>query len=187
MKSCEPHVDTEHRVVRLLLSHHPPHHLHRTVALSWGNRRIRLCARCLGILTGALAFLALCVFSLLPAFSTSACLLLVFIAASPAPVDFYLQLIHRRESTNRRRLLTGAAFGASLALALRHALAVNPLPLLLVPLGLSAYFVWILSSPPRSRAFWRHLLPYVSFFHRCREEDRVNRIRRLTRLPGSPL
>ncbi|MFH0965818.1 MAG: DUF2085 domain-containing protein [Planctomycetota bacterium] len=174
-------------VLRLLLSHHPPEHLHRTISLRWGGCRIHLCARCFGVLIGALALLVSCSFSLVPALPVALCLLVVLSAAFPALLDFHLQLIHSRESTNPRRVFTGAAFGAALALALRRALAADPLPLLLFPIGLSAYFAWLLSSPLRLRAFWSHLLPYLADCLRCREQDRCAKILRATRLPGAPV
>jgi len=95
----------------LLLSHHRPEKLHRTIRVNFRGRNVYLCARCTGIYSGILSvfvawflgfdfptWLYLPLFSLLPV---------------PSTVDWITQSCKLRESKNPIRISTGYILGIS--------------------------------------------------------------------------
>ncbi|MBN2137901.1 MAG: DUF2085 domain-containing protein [Sedimentisphaerales bacterium] len=163
--------EPEHSVKRFLLSHHPPRHIHRTIRLRCGNSEYRICARCLGLVSGMIAagllsaaglhFNADGIFgrALLPAMTL------------PAIVDFASQLTRKRESTNLRRLLTGALFGAALALSIHRVSQGQWADASTIVLLVAAFFVWTVSSRRRLAGMLRHLRLYAEYYERCRADD----------------
>ena len=161
----------KHSVARLLLSHHPPEHIGRTICMGPGRYRYRICARCTGMMLGIGVFCAawglgarvrLAPFALLP-------LLAGF--ALPAVVDFNRQLVARRESTNRRRLITGAMFAFALAWSGRQCAEGQWWPLVLVLSIVGGGFLWLVLSPRRLVRLLQHLRLYSEYYQRCRAED----------------
>ena len=109
----------EQAIWELLLSHHPPEHLHRALLWQVGRRPFRVCARCLGIALGTGLALLLGQTSLGRVAATPLpALLLVVAGIAPGMLDFHLQLVHARESTNPRRVLTGLSAGAAAGLSI---------------------------------------------------------------------
>ena len=100
-----------HLLLFLLLSHHRPEKLHRTIHVSFRGTDLYLCARCTGIYSGILslfvawflgfdfpAWLYLPLFSILPL---------------PSTVDWLTQSCKLRESRNPIRVSTGYLLGIS--------------------------------------------------------------------------
>ena len=181
-----PRSEAGHSVARLLLSHHPPEHIHRTVALGWGGHRVRLCARCLGLAAGAAAWAALAAGGWAPALPDWAAALCALAATAPAIADFHGQLMRRWESTNRRRMATGAAFGAALALSVRGGLRGAWLPALAMPAALAAYFLWLASGRRRVARLLRHVDRYAHHYFRCQAEDARRAVGLALSLPRPP-
>lgn len=98
-----------------LLSHHLPAQYARTLPVPGTRGRRRLCARCTGQGLGVAAYAALVLTATLPlAFVLQPPFQLVWVVAPlPAAVDWSLQAIRGRESTNLRRLISGALLGAA--------------------------------------------------------------------------
>jgi len=169
--SARQHDGATDSVAALLLSHHPPEHAHRTVALGWGARRVRVCARCSGMVIGAAAaMVAVAVAGLGDGFGWSiACFALA--AAVPAVVDFHGQLMRRWESTNVRRFVTGAAFGAGMVVSLNHSAAQPWAWAVSVPALLILYFIWVAAGRRRSARLLLHVRKYAAYYDRCRAED----------------
>ena len=164
------HDAQRHSVARLLLSHHPPEHAHRTVTLGWGRCRVQVCARCLGMLIGLLLVGVLV--GVGPALPAGQPLWWCILPLSlPAMVDFHGQLMRRWESRNLRRLASGAAFGAALALSLGEAAAGRWVAALVVPAVLAGYFAWLPLGRRRLARARQHLRRYVAYYDRCRAED----------------
>jgi len=163
--------DAGHSIAGLLLSHHPPEHIGRTLCIGWGRNRYRICARCTGMLLGICLFFAAWGFGAavqLPAF---ALLPLSAGIVLPAVVDFNRQLVARRESTNPRRLITGAMFGFALAWSVGRCAEGQWLPAALVVSIVGGGFIWLVLSPRRLVRLLRHLELYGEYYQRCRTED----------------
>lgn len=99
-----------------VLSHHVPSRYSRTLAVRIGTRVVRLCSRCTGQLLGAGVYLTVL---LSGAAAVGAILapqiqLIWVVAPLPAAVDWLGQAVRGWESTNVRRVLTGALLGATL-------------------------------------------------------------------------
>lgn len=101
--------EDRHLLLFLLLSHHRPEKLHRTIHVSFRGRNVYLCARCTGIYSGILSvfvawflgfdfptWLYLPLFSILPISSV---------------VDWVTQSCKLRESRNPIRICTGFLLG----------------------------------------------------------------------------
>ena len=163
--------DAGHSIAGLLLSHHPPEHIRRTLCIGWGGNRHRICARCTGMLLGIVAFCLVWGFGAavqLPAFALlplSAGLVL------PAVVDFNRQLVARHESTNPRRLITGTMFGFALAWSVERCAEGQWLPAVLLVFIVGAGLVWLAVSPRRLVRLLQHLELYGEYYQRCRTED----------------
>jgi len=161
----------KHSVAGLLISHHPPEHLGRTLSIGWGQNCFRICARCTGMLLGIGVF---CVAWGFGARVQLAALVLLPLSAGfvlPAVVDFNRQLVARRESTNRRRLITGAMFGFALAWSVRRCAEGQWWPLVLVLSIVGGGFVWLVLSRRRLVRLLQHLRLYGEYYQRCRAED----------------
>ncbi len=106
----------------LLLSHHSKKNLSRTIKVHLMGRALHLCARCTGIVIGILmgVFYAnwlMMVFISYP--------VVIALFPVPATADWLIQVHGLRESTNWRRVLTGAMLGqvylvGLLAITSRH-------------------------------------------------------------------
>ena len=103
-------------VLFLLLSHHMPEKLHRTLHLKIRGKDIYLCARCTGDYSGTIIILI----AWLLGFEFPLWLFLPLIATLPiSPViDWVTQSCKLRESRNRIRVLTGFLLGISKGLIL---------------------------------------------------------------------
>lgn len=168
-----------HSVGQLLLSHHPPEHIHRTVVLGWGRHRTRVCSRCLGLVGGLLTVFLLVPAGNLPAWDMWFAAWLVLLSPIPAIVDFHGQLIGSWKSTNLRRTLTGAILGAGVSLSIRQVSAGNWLLVTIIPSVVLLYFVWIALKRHRLARMLRHLRVYAAYYERCRAEDARRAVRKL--------
>ena len=142
-----------------LLSHHLPDRYRRTLRVRVGGRLVHLCARCTGQVLGLTAWFVVFV-TVRPAsvalFAWPAEVVCAVLPAAAAG-DWLLQSLDRRESTNGRRLVTGAMLGAALANLL--ALAVTGrIELFLVGLGVLAGYVVTLAAILRWTGAWRSVL-----------------------------
>ena len=139
--------DTDPPAWEYLLSHHLPARYSRTLVLPLGARRVRLCARCTGQAVGLLVGLCALLLSsvLLHAISGSVAYVGIGLLPAPAAVDWYLQSVGRRESTNGIRLLTGALLGGALGIELVLLASLRLIPSLLGALLLFAYLLGILA------------------------------------------
>ncbi len=124
--------------------------------ISLGVSKLYVCARCSGIVTGILIGL-LYVDWLIAAFNIYPILIGAF--TLPAAIDWYLQVFRRKDSTNRRRVVTGALLGQTYAAGLIA--LVRGLPILM-------YFA----------IFWAaHLLTmYIVFRYTSGPSDYVRRV-----------
>lgn len=97
-----------------LLAHHQPAHWHHCYAPTVFGRRIRVCARCLGIYPGII--LGILVFERgLPADTR---FLLIFLLPIPAVVDWTRTAFTARVGSNASRTLTGGLLGSAYGLGL---------------------------------------------------------------------
>jgi uncharacterized membrane protein len=105
-----------HLLLFLLLSHHPPERLHRTIRMPLRGRNIYLCARCTGQLSGILSLLV----AWFLGFEFPAWLYLSLVAILPLPsaVDWVTQSCKLRESRNTIRVATGFLLGVTKGLLL---------------------------------------------------------------------
>ncbi len=93
----------------LLLSHHKPEKLHRTIRIGLGEKNIYLCARCTGINIGIVSVCVAWFFNFnLPTWSYLPSL---FILPAPSMVDWVTQSCKLRESRNSIRICTGFLLG----------------------------------------------------------------------------
>lgn len=92
----------------VILSHHSYRKISHTIQVKVGERRFYFCARCTGIVIGMPAGLLYLnylstVFLQYP--------ILIFVFTLPAIIDWLLQVFEYRDSSNPRRILTGALVG----------------------------------------------------------------------------
>jgi uncharacterized membrane protein len=100
----------------LLLSHHMPEKLHRTIHLNIKGKNIYLCARCTGDYSGTLSILVAWLLGLkLPA---GLYLPLVAILPLATVIDWITQSCKLRESRNALRVTTGFPLGIAKGLLL---------------------------------------------------------------------
>lgn len=98
-------------IFSLLFSHHPPCQNNRTFLLSFGSRKLRICARCTGELFGLIATLiTLRYFSTCPLWLSIA---IATVLPLGAIIDWSTQANGTRESTNGLRFITGAMFSSA--------------------------------------------------------------------------
>ena len=98
-----------------LLSHHLPERYDRTLRIPTRRGEIRLCARCAGQLLGGVAYLAVLlsgVFAIGVWLAPQVQLLFLF-APLPAAIDWGRQAVRGSESTNARRVISGALLGVA--------------------------------------------------------------------------
>lgn len=95
----------------LLLSHHRPEKLHRTIHISIRGRDVYLCARCTGIYSGILSVFIVWLLG----FSLPTWLYLPLLSILPFPstIDWITQSCKLRESRNTIRICTGYLLGIS--------------------------------------------------------------------------
>lgn len=86
-------------------------HQRRDRSFSWRGRQVPLCARCLGMLVGPV---------LVPLYFCFPNPWIAVVSFSAFLVDASTQFVGLRESNNWLRLLTGAAFSASVLFLLIH-------------------------------------------------------------------
>ena len=91
-----------------MLSHHSYSKLSHTIRISLGKREVRLCARCTGIGVGMLVGLSYVNYLAYDFLHYPA---LIFAFVLPAIVDWLFQVFRLKNSTNPRRLVTGALVG----------------------------------------------------------------------------
>jgi len=96
----------------LLLSHHSPKKLHRTIHIRIQGKDLYLCARCMGVWAGIISTLFLAFFLEL---HLPPWLYLLLLMVLPAPVmfDWITQSCKLRESRNAIRVGTGFLLGVS--------------------------------------------------------------------------
>jgi uncharacterized membrane protein len=101
--------EVEPSLTFLLLSHHRPEKLHRTIHISVQGKELYLCARCTGVWTGITSsFLAFFLGLGLPQWLY---LPLLTVLPAPAMVDWTTQTCKLRESRNAIRVGTGYLLG----------------------------------------------------------------------------
>ena len=106
-------MDRENRrlLLFLLLSHHRPEKLHRTIRVSFRGRNVYLCARCTGIYSGILSVFVAWFLGF--DFPTWLYLPLLSLLPVPSSVDWITQSCKLRESRNPIRISTGYILGIS--------------------------------------------------------------------------
>jgi len=100
-----------HLLLFLLLSHHRPEKLHRTIRINFRGRNVYICARCTGVYSGILSVFIAWFLGL--NFPTWLYLPLYSILPLPAVVDWITQSCKLRESRNPLRVSTGYLLGIS--------------------------------------------------------------------------
>ena len=100
----------------LLLSHHMPERLHRTIRVGFRGKCIHFCARCTGIYPGILSVFVFSFFGFsFPAWSI---LPLLIVLPFPTAADWVTQSCKKRESRNLVRVVTGFLLGIGYGLIL---------------------------------------------------------------------
>jgi len=160
----------EHSVARVLFSHHPPEHICRTLTVAWGRHRYHVCARCSGVVLGAIVFGVLWGAGVRIE-AGPFCVPLVLVFVLPGVVDFNRQLVGLKESTNGRRVITGAMFGFGLAWSVVGCAEGQWMGLAITVLVIGGYFAWLVLSRRRLVRLLRHLRMYGEYYERCRAED----------------
>ena len=108
--------EDRHLLLFLLLSHHRPEQLHRTIHVNFRGRNIYLCARCTGEYSGILSlFIAWFLGFDFPAWLY---LPLISILPLPSAFDWVTQSCKLRESRNTIRIFTGFLLGITKGLFL---------------------------------------------------------------------
>ena len=100
-----------HLLLFLLLSHHRPEKLHRTIHVSFRGRNVYLCARCTGKYSGILSVFVAWFLGF--DFPTWLYVPLFSILLVPSTVDWITQSCKLRESRNTIRVCTGYLLGIS--------------------------------------------------------------------------
>ncbi len=93
----------------LVLSHHPPERLHRTICLGFRGKKVYLCARCTGTFSSLIAVLVAYFIGL--RFPLWLYLPLISVLPITATVDWLTQSCKLRESRNSIRVGTGLLLG----------------------------------------------------------------------------
>ena len=93
----------------LMLSHHPPERLHRTICLGFRGKKVYLCARCTGSYSSLTAVLVAYFIGL--RFPLWLYLPLISVLPIAAAVDWLTQSCKFRESRNSIRVGTGLLLG----------------------------------------------------------------------------
>jgi uncharacterized membrane protein len=93
----------------LMLSHHPPERLHRTICLGFRGKNVYLCARCTGTYSSLIAVLVAYFIGL--RFPLWLYLPLISVLPISATIDWLTQSGKLRESRNSIRVGTGLLLG----------------------------------------------------------------------------
>jgi uncharacterized membrane protein len=143
----------------ILISHHLPHRLGRTLALPLGQRTIHLCARCTGQVLGLLTILLIFLVGrpLIPSLLTPQVQLLFALAPLVAAVDWLTQSLGWRESNNTLRLLSGVLLGMALTDVLILLLSGNWL-LFGTAMLVAALYIAVLAIVLKITGAWRRVL-----------------------------
>ena len=168
-----------HSVKKLLLSHHPPEHLDRTLQVGFKGARVHVCARCTGALGGLLVGVAALAIMGVPRLEPIPGAAVVAVLAGPAMIDFSVQLLTGYCSRNLRRVLTGFAFGMAVALAAGELAIGKPTCAATVAALLAIYLVLLCTGTRRRERLTEHLLRYREYYLRCRAEDARRAVQRL--------
>ncbi len=149
-------------VLYLILAHHPPSRIHRTVQVRVGRFQQPVCARCLGQFISVLILLPIL---LLTGFNVSMPYWLVITGLCPIPaiVDWTTQTVGHRESTNWLRILTGSMYGVSVALGLTSAIRMEFHNLGFLSLVLLVYMIVITIIMKRAGVIDTYLKIYENF------------------------
>ena len=122
----------------LIVSHHPPERLHRTIHIGLKRKSIHLCSRCTGTVLGIIAIFAVNTFGL--KFPIEFYLPLISLLPLVATIDWFTQSAKLRESKNWLRVSSGFLLGNSEALVLL--LIINGFFLnFLVAIGIASVYV----------------------------------------------
>ena len=100
----------------LLVSHHPPGRLHRTIRVSFMGKNVYLCSRCTGTSLGIIGVFVANAFG--ASFPIEFYLPLISFLPVVAAVDWFTQSAKLRESKNSIRVASGFLLGISEALFL---------------------------------------------------------------------
>ncbi len=117
----------------IFFAHHPFSEISRTFEFTLFDKKINLCARCMGKYLGLITYLTTII--ILGSLQTP--LLLTLILPLPATLDWFTQTMKLRESFNLLRITTGFCFGFWVGIVM-HALVTFNIPLISV-LGLQAF------------------------------------------------
>jgi len=171
----------EGNVIRLLFSHHPPTHIHRTFRMKLFHKEIYLCARCSGMMSGLMSGLLLLnvlnpTLSKINFFILSTLIPLLIL---PATVDFIMQLNKGIESNNSRRFITGILFGISICLCIWNLFKGVFLPFTVFCITLLTIGFWFFSSYKRTEKMVEHLNLYYEYYDTCRILDLSNKLKRI--------
>jgi uncharacterized membrane protein len=116
---------------RYLLAHHPPSEFYRCYSLSIAGRRIRICARCVGIYPGIIA--GLLAYFFVP--SEYGSVLLVGLLPLPALIDWGLTTFSGWNGFNLVRTTTGMLLGCGYGFGLSLLFLEHNLSILAVGIG----------------------------------------------------
>ena len=100
----------------LIVSHHPPERLHRTIHLSFRGKTVYLCSRCTGTGLGIIGVFAANIFGV--GFPIGFYLPLISFLPLAATVHWFTQSAKLRESKNGIRICSGFLLGIAEALLL---------------------------------------------------------------------
>ena len=90
-----------------------------SITVNIGDRRLRICARCTGVVAGCMTLTVSTLFINFAFFLSLPMILQIILSAAlalPAGVDWITQTWRLRESTNSIRILTGACVGVGASL-----------------------------------------------------------------------
>lgn len=105
--------ETFDRLWLIFFAHHTPDKFHRCLRIQIRGRKLYLCARCTGMLSGIYA--AIFLLPLLQSFVSPTIALIILITFPlPAILDWLSQYGGMRESNNRTRVVSGLLLGFSI-------------------------------------------------------------------------
>ncbi|MFX0069137.1 MAG: DUF2085 domain-containing protein [Candidatus Hodarchaeota archaeon] len=105
--------ETFNRLWLVFFAHHAPDKFHRCLRIQIRGRKLYLCARCTGMLSGI--YVAVFLLPLLQSLVLPTIAWIVLIAFPlPAIVDWLSQYSGKRESNNRIRVVSGLLLGSSI-------------------------------------------------------------------------
>lgn len=101
-------------LIFLMISHHPPTRLHRTICLVFGAKKIHICARCTGIYSSIVGIFITYILGF--RFPLWVYLPLILFLPMPSVIDWFTQSSKLRESRNSIRVGTGLLLGIPVGL-----------------------------------------------------------------------